>query len=349
MPHRGNMQGSCTGMRNVSPLERLDQAVRYYVRYMIQIPSLYLPDGSPHVFLFSTRRSGSTLVRDMIASTPGFNYIDQPFDSTQYNPYLPRLKPYSLSQITSASETEFSEIKAYLDSLLQRRAILRSQWQFWSRGYSWIWHRYVVKIHSAKAIIGRFDTSYGPRVRTAYLVRHPIPTALSMAKRGWLPTSAAYLQDEHYRDRYLTGSIIDRARSILLSGSETQKLALDWFLENLVPLTTWQESEWLTLSYERLITQPGEAARRILTNLNIDHSHSRRMVSIIDRPTRTTTRGSAQKIRMMGPESRLDSWLHRVDSSFIRFIGELLDLFEIDLYKADHAYAREQFDSPDVQ
>ena len=40
--------------------------------------NVHRPDGRPNVFLFSTPRSGSTWLMELIWTQPGFKYVNQP-------------------------------------------------------------------------------------------------------------------------------------------------------------------------------------------------------------------------------------------------------------------------------
>ncbi len=68
-------------------MNNIIQKVSFWGRYLLQLPSKYVQNDLPHIFLFSTRRSGSTLLRDLVYSQPGFNYIDQTFNAIIYNHY----------------------------------------------------------------------------------------------------------------------------------------------------------------------------------------------------------------------------------------------------------------------
>ncbi len=317
---------------------------RYLLRYLVQLATIHSAKEEPHVFIFSTRRSGSTLLRDMIASQPGFNYIDQPFDFTknQINPYrkwFPRLK---YGQITSLTPEEAAIAKHYLEGLLTRKYVLRSQWRFWSRNYHWIWWRYVVKELSTKPVMPWFDAIWRKQARIVYLVRHPLAVSYSIVSQAWDFTHVAFLQDPHFVDSHLTANLVQLAERIKNCGTVFERHVLDWCLENVVPLRCWETTNWTLVSYERMVTEPEITVCRLCRDLDLPEPD--RMQSVIVHPTRSTTRESRKHIQALGPQSRIADWQKGIPSDALKSAARILDAFEIDIYDAYSPVAREAFD-----
>lgn len=316
---------------------------KYLIRYLIQIPSYYKKSSKPHIFLFSTRRGGSTLLRDIIYSQKGFNFIDQPFDLTQYNWNVRRLPQVKLGQFITLTPAEQEQVKAYVHGILDRKYVFRSQWQFWKGGYHWSWERYVVKILSAKSLIHWFEDTFPTEIQIVYMTRHPVPTSLSIIKRNWELTTNAYLENEWFVDTQLSNVMLSLIQQIIRSGTELEKHTLNWCLENLIPLRSWRISGWLTVSYERLLTDPYYSIQRLAQVLNL--SEPEKMLSTLAIPTRTALSDSKQKIISNGAQARLNTWQKQVDSRTIVKLNNLLEAFEIDLYNADSVIPISDFDA----
>lgn len=324
-------------------MNRISQFFSYHGRYLIQLPSIYRPSGKPHVFIFATRRGGSTLIRDLIYSQPGFNYIAQPFNVWQYHPYTHYLPELGLGQYTCLSASEKSILKDYLDKLLSREYILRSQWQFWKKSYHWIWERYVVKILAAKAMIGWFEDTYSKVADIVYMTRHPIPTSLSAIKRGFFPTAAAYyLKNISFKERFLSGETIDLGNEILKNGSLLEKSVLNWCLENIIPLRLWKQKSWVTVSYESLVLKPQETCARLCQELNLPNPEY--MQNTLYQPTRTTSKSSKEAIHESGPQARMRKWDEYIDEDTLSQVATILNSFEIDLYRVDDPLPKPEFD-----
>lgn len=324
-----------------NPIKYLGRS--YWIRFILQLPSTYVPSGKPHIFLFSTRRGGSTLLSNVIYSQPGFNYINQPFDLYQANPHkhlLPRVKS---SQFIYLNERQRSAFKNYFDRLLTREYVFDSQWQLWDKNYHWKWSCYVVKILSAKAMIEWFEETYATQAKIVYSTRHPIPVALSIIQRKtWGVIAEAYLSNAHFVEQYLSERLVAFGYDILKQGSLLEKHVLEWCLENLVPLRKWPEKSWVTVSYEKLVTEPEQTAKRLCCKLSLRNWG--KMVEVIGKPSYSTTWPSQKSILTKGPEARLSSWKKKIDEDMVKRIACILDNFEIDLYKADDLFPKHEFD-----
>lgn len=317
---------------------------RHYLRYLLQIPSLYIPGRKPHIFLFSTRRSGSTLLRDMIYSQPGFNYIDQPFDLTrnQFNPYRQNLPDFSSGQLVQMSDDELKQVENYLNRLLARRYIVRSQWRVWSKSYHWIWNRYVVKELNAKPLMPWFERIWSKRAMIVYMTRHPLASASSTLHKKWQHTAGVFLRSPEFCRQYLDAEMASLSQQIIEDGSALEKFVLDWCLENLVPSRLWQSSSWLTVSYEALVRDPLAACQRICSRLDLPDID--RMVQVASLPSPSATKNSRRDIEERGAQSRLDAWRREIDLADLAKISRILDTFQISLYNVQSQYAQAEFD-----
>ena len=316
---------------------------KYLLRFLLQIPSLYTPSGKPHVFLFSTRRSGSTLLRDLIYSQPGFNFIDQPFDITQHNWHTWHLPQVELGQFITLTPSEAKIVESYVHGFLNRKYIFRSQWQWWNGRYHWRWERFVVKILTAKSLIHWFENAFQNNIQIVYMTRHPIPTSLSIIKRKWPVTTEAYLKNGWFVDTHLTNKMVSFAENVVRSGSDLENHVLNWCLENLIPLKGWQNSNWVTISYEKLLADPYHSVHRLCNKLNLQEPE--KMLETLHIPTRTAVEESKQRIIADGAQTRLDAWQNHISSKDIQQINMVLETLEVDLYQAQKSLPVSLFDT----
>ena len=324
----------------------LDLAARYYLRYLIQIPSVYRPSGKPHILILSTRRSGSTLLRDMLASQRGFNYIDQPFDFTknQFNPYRRRFPAsYAQGQIVTAPADERARMREYLNGLLSHRYVVRSQWRFWDKSYHWVWERYVVKELSTKAMASWYEETWGDEMKIVFLVRHPLGTIRSIAEKTWDHTFGAFLENEEFAEVHLTQKMRALGRKIAADGSPVEQHILDWCLENLIPLRLWKDHRWTAVSYERIIESPESTARRLCQRLDLPEPE--KLIEAIAIPTRSATPESRRMIEQSGPVARLSAWMKTYDTTVLAQATRILEAFEINAYSVERPYAAEELDA----
>jgi len=292
--------------------------------------------------MFATRRGGSTLLRDVIYSQSEFNYISQPFNHYQFNPYMRFMPEGKIGQLISLQETDKRELKQYIDRLLERKYIVRSQWKIWAKNYHWRWERYVLKILAAKAMIDWFTDTYRETARIVYMTRHPIPSALSIIHKKFRFTAKAYLCNEHFVKSELTDDLINFAYQILDSGTTLEKYVLNWCLENLVPLRRWEYRGWVTVSFERLVLEQRHTAARLCEKLDLTDID--RMIETISRPSPTTTRASKSSILAMGPQERVSYWIKGIDEDILQKVAKILEAFQIDLYDAGDPLPKAKFD-----
>jgi len=316
---------------------RLNRAIRYYIRYILQIASIYEPTGDPHIFIFSTRRGGSTLLRDMIYSQPGFNYIDEPFNfwEMHYNPYKRKFGFPSTAQITSIDPQLEDKYRDYMRGLLTRKYIIRSQWRIWDDYYKWRWHRYVLKDVNLKPVIPWIADQLGNDIRIVYQIRHPMAVAKSLVQCGWPHLYPTFLEDEEFCHKYVTTQMIRTVQSVENEGNAYEKYLLDWYFENLVPLRFCKREDWVIVSYEALVCSPRDVAERLCRQLELPDVES--MISTIAKPSPSASKKAKAMIQEQGAASRLATW-QSVDGRVIETFKVIANAFEIDVYRHDSLF-----------
>jgi len=316
--------------------------LKYWVRRLFSSFSRFEDGGQPDLLLFANRRGGSTLLMDMIYSQESFNFIDQPFDFThrQYNPYKDLLPNLSSSKLVALDEEDGKYLLFYVEKLLSRKVILRSQWRFWEPGYKSSYSRYVVKIVNAKALINWFYRTID-NVKIVYLVRHPIPNSLSVMQKGWELTTSAYLNNKIFVEKYLLNDLYDYVSKIADTGSPIEKHVLNWCLENLVPIRSWGTSDWYKFSYEHIVTNPQKTVQDICENFKFTDSQA--MLDTIATPTRTSSEKLKTSIRSIGEVERISRWMDKVDGIDLDNVQRMLDIFEIDLYHTRSPYPNDSY------
>lgn len=324
--------------KHLIAMQNYDRAFRYYFRFLLQIPSIYIPSSLPHIFIFSSRRSGSTVLRDMIASQPGFNYIDEPFNFSinQFHPYKNILGRDTLSQLISISQVDEGELEQFLDKLLNREIVTRSQWRIFSQNYHWHWNRYVVKELNAKNLIYWFQAYLGARMESIFHIRHPIAVALSSINTKWPHYYLDFLIDEEFNSTYLSKNARKISEEIHQSGTEFDKYVLDWCMENLMPINMVKNNLIPIVYYEQIATEPIKTSQFLCKLLNLPNIEQ--MAKIAVQPSPTSTGKSRSEISKSGPTIRIDKWRNLVDRDQTLMVSRILDAFENDFYTSTSPY-----------
>lgn len=290
------------------------------------------PIGRP-IFIFSTRRSGSTLLMNALHSQTGIDYIDEPLNLWRLHPYFQRLPHPPFGYFISLSFDE-EKLYTYIRDLLSGKIRFRHRYNLLGAGRTFLVRRFVMKNINATPLIDWFGTRFEADI--VYLVRHPGAVAESLVRRGWHSVAEYYLNDEAYCNSYLNPRQRLLAYQVLERGSFFQKCVLEWCLDNLHPLKVLSEQPWLTLSYEELILRPDNMARLLCERLILPDPE--RISRALRTPSRTTSPDSRKDVQDEGPQSLVTRWLERVTQEDIEGMNELLTAFGIDIYKADDPY-----------
>ena len=293
--------------------------------------------GRP-ICLYATRRGGSTLLMQVIGANKGVRYYDEPFASFSA-PYIRTygralLPPRYASQFTSMHADEVEEVKGYVVGLLDGSVTWNNPWRFWNAEYDLRYTRMLLKILDAKALIDWMDQTFS--VDTVYLTRHPVPVALSVLKRRWDNTSRAYLQDEEFCRLYLTDSLREFSWKIYESDDPFGKAILNWCLENAPPFALLPlRPRWLRVTYEELVSAPNTVIHRLAEALDL--KDAQRMLRKVRRPSSSSKDFKSQSTSEAGRRTVGAEWLSHVTPGMLRTAEEIMERFEITLYRAGEA------------
>ena len=296
----------------------------------------FRPTKQP-ICLYASRRSGSTLLMQMISTNRGVMFSDQPFGLYSIgSANVNRLPVFAYSQIACPDDDEEAILRNYIRRLIDGRIRVNTPWKFWSRDFHCFNDRICLKITDAKAMIDWIDQEFD--VSTVVLTRHPIAQALSVSENHWLTTGKGLLKNSGFVARWLTSELEAKCWDLYRRGTELEGRMVDWALENLVPLRLLPDRPgWLFVSYEDLIVRTPEVIECLATRLQLDDREA--MARQIARPSRSTRRASSQeRQRMIQEQSRdrlVDSWRARISSEDLRACFRVLDRFGIDLYRPD--------------
>jgi hypothetical protein len=294
----------------------------------------YRQGQKKNICLFSTRRSGSTWLMELIACNRGVTYSDQPFSI--YNAWPKQLKYLPVCEggdLIILQSDDGARICRYLDELFAGRLQVNGPWRFWTREFDFYAQRIVLKIVSAKALIDFIDKNFD--VKILYLTRHPIPTALSIIGNNWGLTAHGYLQNETFASQYLDGHLLRYANDILKTGSLLQKHVLNWTLENLVPLKLLpQRPHWLHIAYEDLTMNPVTVLAKLVNHLELNEID--KMQKLITKPSKSTKKLSSHQVRKQiktgDTRNIIGRWKEEVDLTDQSRAFDILEKFEISMY-----------------
>lgn len=286
--------------------------------------NLHRPDGRQNIFLFSTPRSGSTWLMELIWSQPGFKACNEPLDLR--NPMVQRYSGIK-SWLELYNHTANPALQRYFQALCDGRLHAIDPIPF--RGFYRPFTRQIVFkiINGGEDRIHWFRDTFNGRI--IYLIRHPI--AVSLSREYW-PRLQAQLKSEYGRN--FSQHQINFAEHILESGTRLEQGVLAWCLENAVPL--WMATdEWLILAYEDLVIDPAPWVTQMAERLDLPDPE--RMLERLAIPSAVKAKSNpeTQQALERGTDRHwlIEKWKSRVSDADERRAMEILAHFELDVYR----------------
>jgi hypothetical protein len=290
--------------------------------------SVHRPDGRPDIFIFSTPRSGSTWLMELFMSQPGFKYCDEPFN-------IRTRAVRELSGIADwrdlfASDAE-SSIEPYIRSFINGRpchARLKHALPL-GKDYRPVTRRIVFKIlHTGKDRMDWFQHRFNAKI--VYMLRHPIPVALS---RRTYPRLEVMRQTPFAR--HFSSEQLRLADEIIENGSRLQRGVLSWCLQNKIPLSRL-EKEWIVVTYEQLVVDPVPIVDRLMTGCQLNERNA--MIARLPYPSETTWQSddiTKEKFNKKSVPNTwfIEKWRDKVDDKEEKQAMDILLSFDIEAYR----------------
>ncbi|MDQ6963045.1 MAG: hypothetical protein Q9M28_11070 [Mariprofundaceae bacterium] len=287
--------------------------------------------------LFSSRRSGSTMLMEAIASNYEILPMGQPFasysaSSMQLKQMLAFLQPHG--HIIYPDQEASKHMLHYFDLLLKGELIVGAPWRCWHHSFRRSSSRVALKILAAKAVMEKLASHSGGSV--VYSTRHPIPQSLSLMRNHWGLTVQAYLGNIKFIERELSQKQYDLCMDIVKNTSLLRKYVLNWVLENLMAIRAMSKHpEWLYLDYERCVLYPEESLQKLQQHLQL-HDFEK-MLAAIQKPSRSTRNASTsvtrEKIATSDQAYLVNRWRKDISLDDELKAMQILEVFEIDLYR----------------
>lgn len=288
-----------------------------------------------NIFLFSTPRSGSTFLMELLHAQPGMKIYDEPLWITNHA-VASALDVHDWR--TSTVMPNRKEVyRRYFQRLIDNRVPALNPRLHWRTGRL-MTDRITFKIlHGGEDMIGWFEASF--KARILLLIRHPIPNALSHKQLPRLP----HLLDQPALADLFTAEQIDLARTLIADGSVLEKGVLNWCLQNAPALARPLPPSWTVISYEDLTVFP-EASFAYLRQ-RLDLSPIDNVAELAQRPSHSTQESDAATKRYFadhdGHQDRtflISKWRDRVSTEEQARAFDILARFGIDAYRPDDLF-----------
>jgi hypothetical protein len=306
--------------------------------------------AQPNILLYCVRRGGSTWLLNTLAAHPGMRYLGRPFITllqSRWASRMPDLRhaaghegPHIFRQLVHVDGPDEDRFRALASDVIQGRIPIYPTLTVRSPYVHRVTDRIVLQMTSGVAMIEWFDREFD--INTVILMRHPIPTAMSILRNNWSPECMDFLLHRWFTDTHLTGEQVDRARAIMDAGSPLAQHVLDWTLKMLIPFRAWQTGDyphWTTVTYEQLVTNPHAMIDHLASRLRLPDVQA--MLAQVKQPSRTVTDQTASRVD--DPAYLLSRWRRHVSAGEAAELISIPQAFGIDLYTADDDQPQKQF------
>ena len=276
-------------------------------------------DEASTVFLLSSGRSGSTWLSEMLQSVPSTRTIFEPFHATRG---YPALADHRYRYLPPGQED--APLRETLSDVLAGRQ--RSAWsdQFNPLMPTTFRRRLVKEVRAN--LLSPWLTRALPAARFLFLVRHPIPLALSQLKGGWVLSSQRLREQAELADRYG----LDRFSRFGWPTKGFESLVLFWAIENLVALDCAERSGSLLVRYEDLVLRPGASLATIGQHIGVEFPDQ------VRETFSETSWSSRRGVGELSPAEKVNRWQRVASPSQVDFVGAVLTASELGgLYAAD--------------
>lgn len=320
----------------------------YYFKQILNKLHYHRETGKKDIFIFSTFRSGSTWLAEIIKSQPKVKF---PISSNKIeflndiDDYYKTIKPRPFYIYLSAEEKQV--LKDYIKKTSRGQLVYgRRYTDLFSRYHSFITERSVFRLLRSSYLLDWFNNNFD--IHIIYLFRHPIAASLSRKKiwenssnpSYWSPNNDYFLKSDYIRKNYLNSKLRRYLKEKLKSCTQLEKFITTWCLENLPVIRKVQSMkhrpEFIVLTYEDLLMNPEKVITFLCRKLDLEDEQ--KMKSQLQIPS-STVRYSDDRTknkfenRTYDQEYLLKKWKNEVSDETEKSIFAVLKKFRVEIYR----------------
>lgn len=318
-------------------------ALREPIREVLTRVSTHRPGPQNDIMIYACRRSGSTWLMELLASQPRMRYVVDPCSRR----WRERQSAVGLRAVLLAGETKIITIPPEAESLfrdyLRDPAATRicTAYNPFSSTFHLSTDRRVVKIVNATAVADWIDDQ-ALGFDVICLVRHPVPTVLSMVKAGMTFGVEANLNHESFVERFLSPDQVEFAKRVIADGSELERCALEWSLDNLGLMRAVQAGRgWAMLTYEEINLSPIQTIEFLSERFGLERPDL--MLRQVGVASSSTASSRLEAMAQEGASRRVAGWQDSVDEATQEAILGICDSLGVDIYQRGQALARPEW------
>lgn len=323
------------------------------LKKIIEFIHFHQNNNKKDIFIFSTPRSGTSLLGELIITQPKIKFIAEPLNkNVNNNFYYEYLIKYFQSNITNRwiklSESKKKHMYNYINDLSNSKILGGRKYHFYSHfndliTHSFITDRSVFKILSANPLINWFENEFN--IDIILLFRHPIPTCLSQIRNNWNINIELYMNSIVYKRSYLNQEIIDFINFKNYNSSKLEKFVINWCLD-MLPLKNYIENNknYILLTYEDLIINTKKAINFLGDNLDLNKK--KRMYKRIQQPSISSNKSTDKTVNNIMKKNKkhlINKWKNSVSYEEEKNVFEILEKFDIDIYELNNFMPKKDY------
>ena len=330
-------------------LIRKNDLIREGLRGLLTRMSVYHQSEKKNIIMISSGRTGSTFLMESMGAEPGLRFVNEPFTKKHISKTDLKIFPkfrdiptggkyYSLNPEERQGVNRFLENFKYV-----RRAgpynPLKSNFHFKS-------DRLIVKMLTMNLVLDHFLDQVD-KYQFMWLVRHPMPTIISslpMKLRRETIDLKSYVEEESFREAYLTDAQADFLIRTHESGAEHEVWAAEWALDHVVPLRMYKgenHNDMFLISYEQLVVNPELVIGRMAKELQLDRPDL--ILKELRVPSASTRSDKMAEQKNFDPNNKIKAWRKKTTPEMEGDIFDIIEFFGIDLYARGRDVLNEEY------
>lgn len=236
------------------------------------------------VFIFSTPRSGSTFLMELLLNQSGVKVFNEPLN-LNYKATCRELGFNDWETLTTLADRE--AVFGRFFHRLRANKIPEMNKPLYRKQSRLITTRIVFKIlHGGEDMIPWFEREFDAKI--VVLLRHPIPTALS---HKYFPRLPHYLHQPGIRNA-LSQKQVALTQQVVEGGTHLERGVVNWCLQNLHALVLDFDPNWAFVSYEDLTVFPHPSAEFLRGKVEL--SPFKDLDSLVNQPSRSTSQSDKE-------------------------------------------------------
>jgi hypothetical protein len=298
--------------------------------WLKSISNIHREGAKKDIFLFATPRGGSTWLMEIIASQSGMKYFDEPVNIRRRN--VKKTAIFNNWEDIMPDKHRDKDIIKYLKDIKQNKYRFMNPPPF-RKNHRFFTDRLVFKIHELEHMINYVRDECDAYI--LYLLRHPIPTTLS---RAVFPRLEYFLKSNYYREKYLTNGQYLEINKICEKGGHFEKGVVSWCFENLAPLNTPDNKNWLFISYEELLLNSDKTCRTMAEKLQLDEPL--KMIKALNKPSTNIAMSKKDTLSILQDsneqrrkEKLVTKWKNKITENEEKAAFHILEIFGMETYK----------------